>query len=208
MIRILVYGDSNTFGTGPMAQLSDDPIFSKSDRWAGVMADRLGPEFDVVVEGLPGRTTVHDDPIEGAYRNGLRTLHAILLSHRPIDLLIIKLGTNDTKKRFGLGTQDIALGVARLVKEAQHLDVVERVLVICPAPVRERGDLAQSFEGAEQRCVGLSDQMKRFAIENGAAFMDAGDVVSVDDIDGVHLSAKSHQVLGESVASKVQEILQ
>ena len=207
-MRILVYGDSNTFGTGPMATLSDDPIFSKSERWAGVMADQLGADIDLVVEGLPGRTTVFDDPIEGAYLNGLRTLTATLLSHRPIDLLILKLGTNDAQQRYNLGPQDIALGCARLVREAMQLDVVGRILVICPAPVRERGDLAEIFKGAEQRCVGMSEQMARFASENGAEFLDAGAYVSVDDIDGVHLSAESHQILGQAVAQKVQEIMQ
>ncbi|MEP1537322.1 MAG: GDSL-type esterase/lipase family protein [Paracoccaceae bacterium] len=206
-MRILVYGDSNTFGTGPMATLSDDPIFSKSERWAGVMADQLGADVDVIVEGLPGRTTVFDDPTEGAYRNGLRTLKAILMSHRPIDLLILKLGTNDTQHRYNLGPQDIAMGCARLVKDAVQLDVVDRILVICPAPVRERGDLAEVFKGAEQRCVGLSEQMERFASENGAEFLDAAAHVSVDDLDGVHLSAESHKILGRVVAQKVQEIM-
>ena len=71
MKRILCYGDSNTFGTGPMAALSSDPVHAKHVRWAGVMEAALGDGWDVVVEGLPGRTTVFDDPVEGEYRNGL-----------------------------------------------------------------------------------------------------------------------------------------
>ncbi|MEM9971604.1 MAG: hypothetical protein AAF762_10965 [Pseudomonadota bacterium] len=69
MRRVLCFGDSNTFGTAPMVALSDDRVHAKNLRWAGVMATELGVGWDVVVEGLPGRTTVHDDPIEGAYRN-------------------------------------------------------------------------------------------------------------------------------------------
>ena len=192
MRRILCYGDSNTFGTGPMRALSDDPIHPKHIRWAGVMATELGVGWDVVVEGLPGRTTVHDDPIEGAHRNGLRTLRAIIESHRPVDLLILMLGTNDTKQRFGLYTQDIALGVSRLIREAQETGHVAQVLAICPPPVREKGDLAEIFVGAEKRCDGLPEQMARFAGENIAAFMDAGDIISVDPTDGVHWNADSH----------------
>ncbi len=206
MKRILCYGDSNTFGTGPMPRLSSDPIFSKDERWAGVMEAALGEDWDVIVEGLPGRTSVHDDPIEGAYRNGLRSLQATLESHRPIDLLIICLGTNDTKQRFGLGAQDIALGVARLVREAKALDVVDKVLVICPPPVLERGDLGEIFKGAEARSAELAPQMERFAGENGAAFLDAGRTISVDEIDGVHWAAESHAALGEVVAAKVREM--
>lgn len=206
MRRVLCYGDSNTFGTGPMARLADDPIHPPHARWAGVMASALGEDWDVVVEGLPGRTTVFDDPVEGAYRNGLRPFRAILESHRPIDLLILKLGTNDLKRRFGLGPQDVALGMARLLKEAAKLEVVSRALVICPAPVKERGDLAEIFGGAEARSVGLAAEMERFAIENGAAFLDAGAHVAADELDGVHLSADSHGVLGRVVAAKVREI--
>lgn len=206
MKRILCYGDSNTFGTGPMRQLSDDPIHSKALRWAGVMAGELGQKYDVVVEGLPGRTTVWDDPVEGEYRNGLRSLRAILESHRPIDLLILLLGTNDTKHRFGLGPQDIALGIARLVKEAKGLDgVVDKVLVVCPPPVREKGDLAEIFQGAEARCVGLPEQVARFAEETGARFLDLGPLISVDPVDGVHWNLDSHDIVGRAVAASVRK---
>ena len=207
MPRILCYGDSNTFGTGPMASLADDPIHPPGVRWPDVLSNTLGADWDVIVEGLPGRTTVHDDPIEGAYRNGLRTLRAILESHRPIDLLIICLGTNDTKQRFNLGAQDIALGVARLVNEAAALEVVGKTLVICPPPVRELGDLAEIYAGAEARCAGLSDQMARFASENGAAFLDSGELIAVHDLDGVHWSAKGHSILGQAVANIAQDLI-
>ncbi|MDD9922890.1 MAG: SGNH/GDSL hydrolase family protein [Boseongicola sp.] len=206
MRRVLCYGDSNTFGTGPMATLADDPIHPKNIRWAGVMSDSLGAKWDVVVEGLPGRTTVFDDPVEGEYRNGLRPFQAILESHRPIDVLIICLGTNDTKQRFGVNSQDIALGVARLINEAKKLDVVDHVLIICPPPVRERGDLAGIFSGAEARCEGLPEQMERFATENEAAFLDAGALIKVDPLDGVHWSADSHEILGQAVAAKVRTL--
>ena len=206
MRRILCFGDSNTFGIGPMRALSDNPIHPKHIRWAGVMATALGVGWDVIVEGLPGRTTVHDDPIEGAYRNGLRTLRAIIESHRPIDLLVLLLGTNDTKQRFGLGTQDIALGVARLIREAQETGHVAQVLVVCPPAVRERGDLAEIFAGAEARCEGLAEQMERFAGENIAAFMDAGALIKVDPLDGVHWSADSHEAIGHAIAGKVRTL--
>ncbi len=206
MRRILCYGDSNTFGTGPMQSLADDPIHPKHLRWGGVMSAELGGTWDVVVEGLPGRTTVHDDPVEGEYRNGMRTLEAIIHSHRPIDLLIICLGTNDTKQRFNLGPQDIALGVARLLQEARKTGVVAKMLAICPPPVKERGDLAEIFRGAEARCVGLAEQMERFAAENNSAFLDAGTIIRVDGRDGVHWNADSHDAFGRAVAAKVRTL--
>ncbi|MBT8413055.1 MAG: SGNH/GDSL hydrolase family protein [Boseongicola sp.] len=207
MKRILIYGDSNTFGTLPMAALLDDGALPRGARWGDVMDAALGDSVEVVTEGLPGRTTVHDDPVEGAYRNGLRPLRAILESHKPIDLLIFCLGANDTKNRFALNAMDIALGVGRLVREAAALGCVDKILVICPPAVQERGELAAIFEGAEARSVGLPEAMERFAQVNGAAFFDAGSVISVDPLDGVHWSAASHGQLGAAVAAKVQEML-
>lgn len=212
MPRVLAFGDSNTFGTGPMRSLSDGPLADYRDhprdkRWANVMGDALGDDWEVIVEGLPGRTSVFDDPVEGAYRNGLRSMRAILESHRPLDVVIICLGTNDTKLRMGLGPQDVALGVTRLASEALALEHIEQVLVLCPPPVKERGDLAEMFKGAEERFHSLSAEMERFALEAGAAFMDAGDVIEVDEIDGVHWSLESHGVLGRAVSEKVKGMM-
>ncbi|MXY32724.1 MAG: hypothetical protein F4Y60_01265, partial [Boseongicola sp. SB0664_bin_43] len=110
--RLLVYGDSNSFGTAPQGHLASRPVHPPGARWGDVLASGLGADWDVVIEGLPGRTTVLDDPVEGAFRNGLTVLPAILHSHEPIDVLAICLGTNDQKHAFGRNAQDIALCVA------------------------------------------------------------------------------------------------
>ncbi|MEM9843590.1 MAG: GDSL-type esterase/lipase family protein, partial [Pseudomonadota bacterium] len=110
MPRVLLYGDSNTFGTAPMEAPGSEAVHARGVRWGDGLAQALGTDWDVVIEGLPGRTTVYDDPVEGAFRNGLTILPAILHSHKPIDLLVICLGTNDQKKRFGLVAEDVAEG--------------------------------------------------------------------------------------------------
>ena len=102
MAVILCYGDSNTHGTPPMANLGVQDRHSPGQRWPDVMAAALGPDHRVIDEGLPGRTTVHDDPVEGGMRNGLTVLPAVLHSHRPVDLLVLMLGTNDLKHRFSV----------------------------------------------------------------------------------------------------------
>lgn len=200
MRRILLYGDSNTFGTAPMAALGTEAVHAAGLRWGDVLARALGDDWEVVIEGLPGRTTVHDDPIEGAYRNGLTVLPAILHSHKPIDILAICLGTNDQKHRFGLLAQDVALGLARLAREALASGVVGKVLLIAPPSVKERGDFADMFRGAETRGAGLAAQVARFALQEGAMFFDAGSVISVDEADGIHWSAEAHENLGRAVA--------
>ena len=202
--RVLLYGDSNTFGTMPMETLGSDGIFPKGERWGDHLAAGLGSEWDVVTEGLPGRNSGFDDPIEGAHMNGRRILPAILMSHRPIDVFVAALGTNDQKHRFGLKGQDVALGVARLVREALGSGVVGQALIIAPPPLMLVGDLAEMFSGADQRCTNLSSQMARFADEEGAAFFDAGDVIAVDPLDGIHWSGASHEALGRALVEVVR----
>jgi len=204
MRKLLIYGDSNSFGTAPMARIGISPAHPKGSRWGEVLAGELANEWEVVIEGLPGRTTVHDDPIEGAYRNGASVLPAILHSHKPIDLLVICLGTNDLKLRFSVGAQDIALGLARLTREALASGTVGKVLLIAPPPAKERGDLAEMFRGAETRVLGLADAIERVAREEGAAYFHAGGVIAVDEADGIHWSQGAHATLGRALTPVVR----
>ena len=206
MRRLLIYGDSNSFGTAPSRLLHEDAVQPPGMRWGDVAAAELGAAWDVVVEGLPGRTAVLDDPIEGAYRNGLTVMPAIVFSHRPIEIMAICLGTNDQKARFGLGAQDIALGLACLAREALATGAVGQVLLIAPPPLQERGALAEMFAGAPARAAGLADHLAREAEVEGAAFFDAGTVIEVDPLDGVHWSADAHATLGHAVAKRVAEL--
>ncbi|MCW5845462.1 MAG: hypothetical protein KIT77_29690, partial [Caldilinea sp.] len=105
MKRILCFGDSNTWGYDPVSQ----DRYARNARWPGVLRQQIGAGYEVIEEGLNGRTTVWNDPIEG-YKNGRDYLIPCLETHRPLDLVIILLGTNDLKKRFSLSAYDIAQG--------------------------------------------------------------------------------------------------
>lgn len=200
-MRVLVYGDSNSFGTAPMASLTSTDVVAR--RWPDIMAAAL-TGVDIVVEALPGRTTVLDDPAEGEWRNGLRVLPAILHSHAPIDLLILALGTNDLKHRFGSNASDVGQGIGALVREARRSEVVARTLAVCPPPVLERGVLAEVFEGAEARCAGLFEAVSRFADPEGASVLNAGRHIASDDLDGVHWSQETHDRFGGVMANHVE----
>lgn len=207
-MRILCYGDSNTHGTPPMPELdAKSGRYDASTRWPRVLADMLGAGYEVVEEGQPGRTTVHDDPIEGAHRNGLTMLPAVLESHAPLDLVVLKLGTNDLKQRFSLTTLDVALGVRRLVRCCRAFLPDTRILLVAPPPVIEVGCLAEIFRGAATRSGDLGDAMARIARAEGVAFLDAGRHIAVDPLDGVHYSAETHRLLAEAIAGAVRRAL-
>jgi lysophospholipase L1-like esterase len=166
----------------------------------------------VVEEGLNGRTTVWPDPIEGEYKSGKTYLTACLESHAPIDLVILMLGTNDLKHRFGLSAWDIAAGVGVLVDLVQGSafgvnDAAPRVLLICPAPVARLTLFADLFEGAAEKSRQMARYYSAVAAERRCDFLDAGQVIRSSDGDGIHLDPDQQQKLGRAVTEKVKAIL-
>ena len=201
---VLCFGDSNTFGTAPMATRDEERRWPPAQRWPGVLQGETGAAWRVVEEGLPGRTLVGPDPVEGADRHALHYLPACLQSHRPLAAIVVMLGTNDLKARFQVQARDLAGGLHALLDTlAQHRrpDAPEpRVLVISPPPVVEVGCLAAMFSGAESRGALLAPALSAVCTARGVDFLDAAGLIAVSPVDGVHLDADAHGVLGRAVA--------
>ncbi|MBA2511141.1 MAG: SGNH/GDSL hydrolase family protein [Rubrobacteraceae bacterium] len=208
MKTVLCYGDSNTWGSDP----ETGERFASHVRWPGVLARELGDGFRVIEEGLPGRTTVRDDPIEGAHKNGRTYLRACLESHKPLDLVTVMLGTNDLKARFAASASDIAQGAASLAEMVLMSGCGPEggapvVLLIAPPPVGRLTDLAEMFEGSEEKSERFAVHYGRFAEQNGCGFLDAGAVIASSDVDGIHLEEDEHRKLGEAVAARVERVV-
>lgn len=216
--RILCYGDSNTWGYDP----ATGNRFQKADRWAGVLAAALGDAYEVIEEGLNGRTTVWDDPVEGLHKNGLPYLKACLESHAPLDLVVIMLGTNDLKQRFSLPASDIADGAGVLAHWALHSlagrdDKPPQVLLISPIEVSDRitdNSLKDTHLGLMfgPDSVARSRQFKTWyqmvADSLGCPCLHAADFAQASSLDAIHLDAVGHHALGEAVARTIGEIAQ
>lgn len=203
MRTILCYGDSNTHGTIPLTALGQFARYPKGTPWPDVLASLLGPEYNVISEGLPGRTTVHDDRVEGGKRSGLEVLPAILPSHAPVDLMLLMLGTNDLKPRFSVTALEIARSLERLVIEARNILPGLEVMLIVPAPVQEAGVLRDVFEGAEKKQENLSALIDDVAARQGCEVFYAGRHVTVSPIDGVHWTEAGHAAFGQALSQKL-----
>lgn len=206
---VLCYGDSNTHGTVPMATLEDMRRFAPAERWPGVLAAELGAGWRVVEEGLPGRTTVHPDPISGVHKNGLAVLPAALESHRPIDVVVLMLGTNDLKWRFQVPPVEIGESVGLLVHAIRHSymgpgGAHPAILLVAPPPVEEAGCLAEIFAGGAAKSRRLATTYAGVARRNGCGFLDAGQVIVSSPLDGVHFDAAEHGKLGRAVAAALR----
>jgi lysophospholipase L1-like esterase len=218
--RIVVYGDSIAYGWVPNPN-PPSTRYGPEERWPGVLQTELGSKYQVIEEGLSGRTTDATDPgspISGAQLDGSSYLPACLASHLPVDLVIIMLGSNDLKTVFNRTPLRVAIGAARLIDLVNTLDggvgtayKNPKVLLICPPPLNpeiERGPVfAEMFKGGLEKSRQLPELYKAAAKMGGAEFLDAGSVLSTDDVDGLHLTAESQKKLGAAVAVKVKEIL-
>lgn len=208
MRTVLLFGDSNTHGTVPMPDLGFSERYGREERWPGQLRQLL-PGWEVIEEGHPGRTTVHDDPVEGAHRNGLTVLPALLESHRPLDVVAVMLGTNDLKERFSVNATDIAHSLERLVRlilasGAGPGNAPPGVLLVAPPPIIEVGCLAGMFAGGATKSRALAAEIKAAASRVGVPFLDAGQVVKVSAIDGIHYDAKANPALAAAFAAAIQ----
>lgn len=203
--RILCFGDGNTHGTRA-AQTPDTVMrYRSSVRWAGHLAESLGPDFRIIEEGQPGRTTVHDDPVDGAHKNGLRVLPALLETHRPVDAVILMVGTDDLKARFAFSADQVAQSVGMLANavaasRAGPEGSAPRVVIAAPVPIEERGWLGEVYAGGAAKSRLLAARLAEVAARLGCGFLDAGAHGEVDPLDGVHLSPRGHANVAQAVA--------
>ena len=204
---IVAFGDSNTWGYDP----ATGERFPRAQRWPSVLERELGADFEVIAEGLNGRTTVHDDPIE-PYRCGADALPSCIMSHMPLDLLIVALGFNDLKKRFSVSAFDIAEGAARLIAIARAYGVAPeggtpKILLVAPPPLAKLTAFAEMFEGGTEKSRLLGQRYGDVAKREGVAFLDAGAVIRCSDLDGIHYEADEHERLGRATAGAARRAL-
>ena len=209
MKTILCYGDSNTWGMIPMTSPTSAARHGPMDRWPMVMQEALGASFTIIVEGLNGRTTVFDDPIDGPHKNGRTYLLPCLESHSPLDLVIIMLGTNDLQSRFNLAPHDIAAGAGQLVQmvtaDVRGQNGVEpQVLLVCPPRIGPLKVFADVFAGAPEKSERLATCYRNTAQMLGCHFLDAAAHVSSSAIDGLHLESRQQHALGSAMAERVR----
>jgi lysophospholipase L1-like esterase len=206
MRTVLCYGDSNTWGYDPATRTRFPPHV----RWTGVLAGRLAAEFRVVEEGLNGRTTRWDDPIEPG-RNGLTSLRSCIESHQPLDLILVMLGTNDLKRRFNLSASDIAQSAAELAEMAWRFAQTPdgsraKVLLVAPPSVSTLTEFDQMFDGAREKSRQFSRYFRLAAGWRHLPFFDAGSVIVSSEKDGIHFDAEEHRKLGEALADEVRRL--
>lgn len=217
MQTILCFGDSNTWGYDASSTAAAGyPVrFAPEVRWTGVLAKQLGAGFRIVEEGQNGRTTVRDDPAAVAPRNGRQVLPVILESHKPIDVVVLMLGSNDLKTMYHVPPADIAAGAGLLVKMILQSDAgpgnkPPRVLLVCPPPVADLSsmpDLDARLENGRAKSLALPEYYAAVARQHAVAYLNSQDFIVPSPVDGIHLEASEHAALGRAIAVALRKMV-
>lgn len=210
--HIVCLGDSNTHGycADPNDCADHGNRFNENERWPRVLEKLLGEDYLVLEEGLSGRTTVFPDPLHEGMP-ALDVVCPVLMSHEPVDLLVIMLGTNDTKDRLGMNAACIALGMARLVDKCKSIpcwgDHAPNILVVCPPHIgRELKDPWMGDTCAE-KSEELAKYMEPAVVSRSCAFLDAEGIAEFNKVDYMHLTRKGHADLAAKLAQLIPTLL-
>ena len=187
--------------------------YPRNVRYPGVLQELLGDDYTVIEEGCNGRTTIHDDPIDG-WKNGLDYLRPCLHSHKPIDIVIMMLGSNDLKATFGLTAQGIAEGAGVLVdvirdftREKQGF--IPKIILVSP-PEIGKGIKSSPFYGAfYEEAVAESKKFpeyyRRVAEDKGCTFFNAAEYIYPSEYDSLHLTPQGHRVLAQKLSELIEQ---
>ncbi|MES2933207.1 MAG: SGNH/GDSL hydrolase family protein [Pseudomonadota bacterium] len=211
MKQILVYADSLSWGIIPTTRKR----LAFDQRWPGILENDLNAHDQhvrVIEDCLNGRRTVWDDPFKPG-RNGLAGLAQRIEINSPLALVVLMLGTNDFQFTHQTNAWHAAQGIASLVTTIRQAPIepgmpVPKILVIAPPPITTpKGPIAAKFASAESKCLGLAAAFAQVCIDLDCNFYDAGTLVTSSAVDGVHLDAPQHAVLGHAIAGVVMPLL-
>jgi len=191
MKSILCYGDSNTWGYNP----EEDARYLWDERWPGMLKHYLGEGYQIIEDGLCGRTTQHNSETE-QYVNGFQTALLTARIHQPIDIAVVMLGTNDCKDVYHAKPVTIAQGVRAIGKIFEKAGAA--VFIVSPASVKElsKSPFLEEFgQEAEEKSTQLKKWYCDMAKSEGWSFLDADQCIYTGSYDRIHLDKDNHRRL-------------
>lgn len=190
MKRIFCYGDSNTWGSAAFGGR-----IAEGEQWPNIL-EKLSNNR-VVQEGLNARVAGSFET--RLYLNGKTHYEAILRSARPVDIVIIALGTNDIKIKYGRNAQQIVEDLLWYETTTQRVmerfdEQFPRIIYILP------GNFMSSdyYEGDES----LRQEVIAAIKASGREYIELENIKLTED--GVHYSPKTHEVIAQKVYKKLQ----
>lgn len=178
-MRVLCFGDSNTYGFDPRSFLGDR--YPAEVRWPEYLASLTG--WEVRNEGLNGR--------EIPRRPGELDRAAALITGTAWDAVVILLGSNDLLQ--GGSPEEVSSRMKRFLERlggaAVHL--------IAPPPMTAGTWVAEARLETDSRR--LAERYRALAARRGIRFADAGSWGIETVFDGVHFSEAGHRAFAEGI---------
>ena len=196
-MKIICFGDSNTFGYIPLKGSR------YKNRWPKVLQSLL-KDAEIIEDGMNGRTffsTDIDFPI-----NGFNYLISNLNKNKEFDYFILMLGTNDLKNHYGNSAKDILNSLIRFLDTIyNHINTykIEAKVIVCGIPkVDDQIVTFDNYENTSIKRDTFNELEKEYLKKKGITFIDNTDLEI--GRDGVHLSEKSHHKLAEKIAKEIR----
>ena len=138
-------------------------------------------------------------------------------SHKPFDLLIIMLGSNDLKAKFHLPAGDIAGSLQNMLMKTKSFlqyqcGIQPKILIVSPpylgenlatSPFAPFFDVDTVIENSKRLAYWYELVAKQFDCE----FLDAAAICKAGEADSLHLMEDGHKALAEGIYRKIREIV-
>lgn len=181
-MKILCFGDSNTYGYDPLSFFGGR--YPASHRWVDQLTGKLACK--AIHAGENGREIPRS-------AGELCAFDRMLDRHKPIDLLLIMLGTNDLLQ--GNGVNEV---VSRMETFLRHIDLErEKILLIAPPPM-QLGEWVPDKRLIEAS-IDLSREIKALAQRLDVRYADAGAWGVTLTFDGVHFTEEGHSAFADGL---------
>lgn len=171
-MKILCFGDSNTYGYDPRSFFGD----RFDDRWPKLLG------HETINEGANGRIIPRNPYV-------LR----LLKEQGPVDLFLVMLGTNDLLQ--GASAEEAAERMSHFLTEL--LPHCPDVLLIAPPPLK-RGAWVPT-DALVEESIRLADAYFAVALKLGVPFVDTRDWKIDFCFDGVHFTEEGHRTFAKNL---------
>lgn len=205
MKQILCFGDSNTYGLIP----GSTERYDYNTRWTGIVENKLLHKgYRVIEEGLCGRITIFDDPLRTG-RRGTQLLPIVLETHRPVDIVVLMLGTNDCKSLYDASAEVIGLGIKKLI--GQIKDAVPKAKILLISPIHLGDDVWNGYdpefnEDSVKTSKNLGKVYEQLAREEGIYYLAASDYAQPSKEDREHMDQIGHKAFAQAVINQLEQI--
>lgn len=207
MKHVLCFGDSNTWGFIP----GICKRYDEHTRWTGILQNELGADWRIHENGQNGRTTVFPSPAKG-FMTGLGALPYALDTLRPLDAIVLMLGTNDLKEHSAQASTD---GLGCLIRTIQTFDALYpaaeplfrdgkmRILVLTPIEIGEQVAEWDTLHGKGEESRKFPALMKGLCEWLGVEMMNTQEIVQPSKVDGIHMMPEEHRKLALAVRDRL-----